>query len=212
MAVDKPEGVAGARLHAGKIDMDRRAFIQWAGAGAMAAGVASHAEAAIRIGYFDKYAPFSQRSDNGVVSGALVDGMELVANACGLQLEHYGYPWARAQLMVERGELDGCPRSVTPKSGPEPASARVPDACRSVRRGRDDPATVRTEGKLEDVDIEILGKQEFAGFVPEQKSAVFVARRQAFAIGAEDWFTSCFLKDEKFLASLRIQHFHCVVV
>lgn len=87
--------------------MDRRTLIQWAGCSALGLGLASHAETAIRMGYFDKYAPFSQRGDNGVVSGALVDGMELVANACGLSLEHFGYPWARAQLMVERGELDG---------------------------------------------------------------------------------------------------------
>ena len=86
--------------------MDRRRFIRWAGASALGASMQSQAFVPVRVGYFDKYAPFSQRSDSGIMSGVLVDGLELVGQACGVSFEHYGYPWARTQAMVERGELD----------------------------------------------------------------------------------------------------------
>ena len=68
-----------------------------------AAGAASW----LRVGYFDKYAPFSQKKDDGSMAGMLVESLDLIARAANVKLEHHGYPWARAQLMVERGELDG---------------------------------------------------------------------------------------------------------
>lgn len=107
MEADKPSGCRWSPVARGENYMDRRSFIQWAGGMAAGTSLATQAAGAIRMGYFDKYAPFSQRSEAGVMSGALIDGMELLARACGLNLEHFGYPWARAQLMVERGELDG---------------------------------------------------------------------------------------------------------
>ncbi len=86
--------------------MERRTFIRWTGASSMGLAVQTQAFVAIRVGYFDKYAPFSQRSDSGVMSGFLIEGLEPVGNACGVTFEHFGYPWARTQAMVERGELD----------------------------------------------------------------------------------------------------------
>jgi len=59
------------------------------------------------MGYFDKYAPLSQRNANGTVTGILIDSIELVGRACGVQFEHSAFPWVRAQMMVERGDLDG---------------------------------------------------------------------------------------------------------
>lgn len=61
----------------------------------------------VRMAYFDKYAPLSQRNTDGSVSGALIDCIDLVGRACGVGFEHSAYPWVRAQLMVERGDLDG---------------------------------------------------------------------------------------------------------
>lgn len=66
------------------------------------------AEAAttLRVGYFDKYWPFSQRKDDGNMAGLLIESLDAIARAANIKLEHDGYPWARAQVMVERGELD----------------------------------------------------------------------------------------------------------
>ncbi len=86
--------------------MDRRGFVRWAGVSTLGVCLRAQAFAPVRVGYFDKYAPFSQRSDSGVMSGVLIEGLELVGQACGVSFEHSGYPWARAQAMVERGELD----------------------------------------------------------------------------------------------------------
>ncbi len=86
--------------------MERRTFIRWTGASSMGLALQANAVAAVRVGYFDKYAPFNQRSASGVMSGVLIDGLELVGSTCGVAFEHFGYPWARTQAMVERGELD----------------------------------------------------------------------------------------------------------
>ena len=60
------------------------------------------------MGYFDNYPPFSFGAPNGSMTGALIDDVELMGQlAGGFTFEHKGYPWARAQAMVERGLLDG---------------------------------------------------------------------------------------------------------
>jgi len=61
----------------------------------------------IRMGYFENYPPFSFRDQQGQMSGALIDGVNLVGHAAGLTFSHQGYPWVRAQAMVESGNLDG---------------------------------------------------------------------------------------------------------
>ena len=61
----------------------------------------------IHMGYFDKYPPFSNKDASGHMSGLLVDSVELVGKGAGLSFDHQGFPWARAQRMVEQGELDG---------------------------------------------------------------------------------------------------------
>ncbi|WIT14305.1 transporter substrate-binding domain-containing protein [Paucibacter sediminis] len=98
--------------------MHRREFMALSGlamAGrAFAAPAAAPISAPIRMAYFDKYEPFSQRAADGTMSGALIDGIELLGRACGIGFEHHGYPWARAQLLVERGELDALCTVPTP--------------------------------------------------------------------------------------------------
>ncbi len=60
----------------------------------------------VRVGYFDKFSPFSEKDDAGQMRGLLVESMDLVGDLAGIALEHHGYPWARAQLLVKQGELD----------------------------------------------------------------------------------------------------------
>ena len=64
------------------------------------------AETRLRVGYFDRYWPFSQRGDDGAMTGLLIESLDAIAHSANLLLEHAGYPWARTQAMVERGELD----------------------------------------------------------------------------------------------------------
>jgi len=71
------------------------------------ASMAASALAPIRMGYFDSYWPFSRKIGSSSVAGALVDAVNLIGRKAGLPFEHFAYPWARAQLMVERGDLDG---------------------------------------------------------------------------------------------------------
>lgn len=59
------------------------------------------------IVYFEDYAPFSWKDKNGVMQGLLVDILtETLQKRMGTPVEHRGYPWARAQKMVEQGEAD----------------------------------------------------------------------------------------------------------
>lgn len=60
----------------------------------------------IRIGYFDSYSPFSFRDQNGSMKGLLVEANQHICEHAGFQVSHHGFPWARAQLMIEHGELD----------------------------------------------------------------------------------------------------------
>lgn len=92
--------------------MHRRRFLGLAGALAWQPGLA--ATPPLRMAYFDKYEPFSQRAADGGMSGLLIEGVELVGRAAGLSFDHQGFPWARAQLLVERGELDGLCTVPTP--------------------------------------------------------------------------------------------------
>ena len=81
-----------------------------AAAGLGLAGLARVARAAsrpVRMAYFESYAPFSYRDDDGQMKGLLIDGMDLLARSCDIAVTHQGFPWGRAQFMVRHGELDG---------------------------------------------------------------------------------------------------------
>ena len=86
--------------------MYRRHFITLAAIVAAGAALRVSAAAPIRMAYFDTYWPLSRRNPDGKMSGALIDAVDLVGRGSNLVFEHFGYPWARAQVMVERGELD----------------------------------------------------------------------------------------------------------
>lgn len=87
--------------------MNRRGFLLAAAVTGIAMAWRS-AEAAtmLRVGYFDKYSPFSHSNEDGSMAGLLVESLDLIARDANIMLEHHGYPWARAQIMVERGDLD----------------------------------------------------------------------------------------------------------
>lgn len=61
----------------------------------------------VRMGYTNSLWPLSRGEDDGGAAGLLVDLMGVVATRAGLALRNRAYPWARAQLMVAHGELDG---------------------------------------------------------------------------------------------------------
>lgn len=78
--------------------------------------VHASASAPLRLVYFDSFAPFSQRQDDGRMGGIFIDIMnELLGRRLGLRLQHEGYPWARAQQMVRQGEADGFVTVPTPE-------------------------------------------------------------------------------------------------
>lgn len=90
--------------------MKRRQCLRSVSASACAWLLPAYAQSSgpvVRMGYFDKFSPFSEKDDGGQMRGLLVESMDLVGTMASLTLEHYGYPWARAQLMVRQGELDG---------------------------------------------------------------------------------------------------------
>ncbi len=68
---------------------------------------------ALRMAYFDRYAPLSWRAPDGRVQGLLVELVGAAAQAASLQLSHHAYPWARAQAMVRQGQLDAVCTTIT---------------------------------------------------------------------------------------------------
>lgn len=87
--------------------MKRRTVLTFLATVPLLARASSASSLLVRMGYFDNYWPFSRRMEDGVMQGALVDAVNRVAQHAGIGVEHAGFPWARAQKMVERGELDG---------------------------------------------------------------------------------------------------------
>ena len=87
--------------------MNRREFLLVAAlSGVAITGRSAAAGTSLRVGYFDKYSPFSQSNADGSMAGLLIESLDVIARSANIKLEHHGYPWARAQVMVERGELD----------------------------------------------------------------------------------------------------------
>jgi polar amino acid transport system substrate-binding protein len=87
--------------------MNRRDMLLTALASAWVTGPA-RAEGAptIRVGYFDAYWPMSRRQVDATMDGALVDSLRIIGRKARMELEHHGYPWARVQQMIQRGDLD----------------------------------------------------------------------------------------------------------
>ncbi len=69
----------------------------------------------MKIVYYDSYPPRSWQED-GQMKGILIDIItEALQNRMGIKLVHEGYPWARAQAMVEAGQADAFITVPTPK-------------------------------------------------------------------------------------------------
>lgn len=89
--------------------MNRRDCLQTLCAATSAALLPAYAKGAapvVRMAYFDKFSPFSEKDSAGRTRGLLIDCMQLLGASTGIRMEHHSYPWARAQLMVKQGELD----------------------------------------------------------------------------------------------------------
>lgn len=87
----------------------RRRFLQASGA-LIAAHVmplrSALAAAPMSMAYLDTYNPISFREE-GKMGGILIDILdEVISRRLKIPLEHFGYPWKRAQEMVQRGEHD----------------------------------------------------------------------------------------------------------
>lgn len=68
----------------------------------------------MKIVYFNDFAPYSWEEDNQM-KGILIDILnEVLQKEMGINLSHQGYPWARAQRMVESGQADAFATVPTP--------------------------------------------------------------------------------------------------
>ncbi|WP_217533625.1 substrate-binding periplasmic protein [Vibrio metschnikovii] len=65
------------------------------------------AKPSMTIVYYDSFPPYSFRDENGNMAGIFVDiADQVLQEKMGIPIIHKGYPWARAQKMVEQGEAD----------------------------------------------------------------------------------------------------------
>ncbi|MBI2380269.1 MAG: transporter substrate-binding domain-containing protein [Gammaproteobacteria bacterium] len=98
------------------MDWDRRGFLEAVALAACLPRLALAGEAApLRMVYFDTYPPFSY-NEAGQWRGILVDLVrEALEGGLGLKVEHLGYPWRRAQIMVQGGQADGFLTVPTPE-------------------------------------------------------------------------------------------------
>ncbi|MCB2145991.1 MAG: transporter substrate-binding domain-containing protein [Deltaproteobacteria bacterium] len=68
--------------------------------------IPSFAQDTMQLVYFSDGAPFSWE-ENGKMNGILVDIIEEAIHArMGIIVSHKGYPWTRAQMMVQKGKAD----------------------------------------------------------------------------------------------------------
>lgn len=65
------------------------------------------APAELKMVYFDDFAPYSWRDEQGKMRGLMIDLMDQVAAQMGLPITHEGYPWQRAQKLVRMQQADG---------------------------------------------------------------------------------------------------------
>ncbi|MFB2862672.1 substrate-binding periplasmic protein [Aeromonas sp. MdU4] len=61
----------------------------------------------LKMVYFDDFAPYSWRDEQGKMRGLMIDVMDLVAKEMGIRVSHSGYPWQRAQKLVQATQADG---------------------------------------------------------------------------------------------------------
>ncbi|MBC7918858.1 MAG: transporter substrate-binding domain-containing protein [Rhodoferax sp.] len=95
--------------------INRRKFLQAAAASGSLPAWPAHAAAPLRMAYFETYSPLSFRPDGSALRGILPDAVGEVLSRMGMAVEHTGYPWARAQLLVKNGEQDAICTIATPE-------------------------------------------------------------------------------------------------
>ncbi len=72
----------------------------------------------LTIAFAENYPPFSWRSKEQIPQGILRDFLEAtLEKRLGIQVQYAIYPWARGQLLVQNGEVDGFFTIPTPKRG-----------------------------------------------------------------------------------------------
>lgn len=73
------------------------------------------ANQSITIVYYNAFPPYSFVDENGQMTGIFVDIAEqIIGQQMGLQVIHQGYPWERAQRMVQFGNADALITVATP--------------------------------------------------------------------------------------------------
>ena len=61
----------------------------------------------MQLVYFNDYAPFSWENEQKQMQGILIDVLtEALQNRMKISVSHTGYPWKRAQHLVQQGEAD----------------------------------------------------------------------------------------------------------
>ncbi len=69
----------------------------------------------MKLVYYESFRPYSWTED-GETRGLLIDVLsEALEKRMGIALEHRGYPWERAQALVQRGQADGFSTVPTPQ-------------------------------------------------------------------------------------------------
>lgn len=72
-----------------------------------AAKIYAAEEKRMNIVFAQDFMPFSWQNDNEIIQGVLIDFLnEILSIRMGIALQFEVYPWARAQLMVKKGERD----------------------------------------------------------------------------------------------------------
>ena len=97
------------------MDQGRRKVLGGLSAMGLGASIPAWAGADFRMAYFETYSPLSF-VDHGALRGILVDVLGTVLDKrLSIHCQHEGYPWPRAQRMVEMGEQDAICTIATPE-------------------------------------------------------------------------------------------------
>jgi polar amino acid transport system substrate-binding protein len=93
----------------------RRTLLQAGAALALSSSLPAHSAAPFQMAYFETYSPLSFRQGSAL-QGILLDVIEeILYKRMRVDVDHKGYPWNRAQLMVQNGEADAICTIATPE-------------------------------------------------------------------------------------------------
>lgn len=143
--------------------LTRRTLLQSSALALGSLALAGPVRIPFRLAYFETYTPFSFRGPQGM-RGILVDLLEeLLGRRLGLATEHQGYPWLRAQSLVETGQRDAIctvptqARLAYAEASVEPVLiAPIKLFVRADHTRRAELATVRSVAQLRALDLTVL--------------------------------------------------------